>query len=119
MRRFFRWLVGAPIAIIVIAFAVANRRWVTLSLDPFSQDAPFAAIDMPLWLLLFVGGFIGILVGWFGSWLAQGNWRKAARDSKAEVALLQRELTDLRKTDAGYEKRDVTTYSGNYPGGLM
>lgn len=119
MRRFFRWLVGAPIAIIVIAFAVANRRWVTLSLDPFSQDAPFAAVDMPLWLLLFVGGFIGILVGWFGSWLAQGKWRKAARDSKAEVALLQKELADLRKTDAGYSRQEVTTSSSTYPGGLM
>lgn len=119
MRRFFRWLVGAPIAIIVIAFAVANRRWVTLSLDPFSQDAPFAAIDMPLWLLLFVGGFIGILVGWFGSWLAQGKWRKAARDSKAEVALLQKELADLRKTDAGYSRQEITTSSSTYPGGLM
>ena len=119
MRRFFRWLVGAPIAIIVIAFAVANRRWVTLSLDPFSQDAPFAAIDMPLWLLLFVGGFIGLLVGWFGSWLAQGKWRKAARDSKAEVALLQRELADLRKTDAGNSRQEITTSSSTYPGGLM
>lgn len=119
MRRFFRWLVGAPIAIIVIAFAVANRRWVTLSLDPFSQDAPFAAIDMPLWLLLFVGGFIGLLVGWFGSWLAQGKWRKAARDSKAEVALLQKELADLRKTDAGYSRQEITTSSSTYPGGLM
>ncbi|NMD08864.1 MAG: DUF1049 domain-containing protein [Phyllobacteriaceae bacterium] len=119
MRRFFRWLVGAPIAIIVIAFAVANRRWVTLSLDPFSQDAPFAAIDMPLWLLLFVGGFIGILVGWFGSWLAQGKWRKAARDSKAEVALLQKELADLRKTDAGYSRQEITTSSSTFPGGLM
>lgn len=119
MRRFFRWLVGAPIAIIVIAFAVANRRWVTLSLDPFSQDAPFAAIDMPLWLLLFVGGFVGILVGWFGSWLAQGKWRKAARDSKAEVALLQKELAELRKTDAGYSRQEITTSSSTYPGGLM
>jgi uncharacterized integral membrane protein len=119
VRRFFRWLVGAPIAIIVIAFAVANRRWVTLSLDPFSQDAPFAAIDMPLWLLLFVGGFIGILVGWFGSWLAQGKWRKAARDSKAEVALLQKELADLRKTDAGYSRQEITTSSSTFPGGLM
>lgn len=118
MRRFFRWLVGAPIAIIVIAFAVANRRWVTLSLDPFSQDAPFAAIDMPLWLLLFVGVFIGILVGWFGAWIAQGKWRRAARESKAEVALLQKELADLRKTDAGYSRQEITT-TGTFPGGLM
>jgi uncharacterized integral membrane protein len=111
-----RWLVGLPIAIIVISFAVANRRWVTLSLDPFSQDAPFAAIDMPLWLLLFIGVFIGIIVGWSGSWLAQGKWRRAARDSKAEVAGLQRELADLRRgPEPAPPRNDVSIY----PGGLM
>lgn len=112
MRRFFRWLVGVPLAIIVVAFAVANRRWVTLSLDPFSQDAPSFALDMPLWLLLFVGVFIGILVGWFASWLAQGKWRRAARDSKAEVSMLQRELADLRKTEA--PQQDITPYPGSF-----
>jgi uncharacterized integral membrane protein len=115
VRRFFRWLVGAPIAILVIAFAVANRRWVTLSLDPFSQDAPFASIDMPLWLLLFIGGFIGLLVGWFGSWLAQGKWRKAARDARAEVGQLQQELADLRRNGESQQRNDVTVF----PGGLM
>jgi hypothetical protein len=99
----------------VIAFAVANRRWVTLSLDPFSQDAPFASIDMPLWLLLFIGGFIGLLVGWFGSWLAQGKWRKAARDARAEVGQLQQELADLRRNGESQQRNDVTVF----PGGLM
>ncbi len=115
MRRFFRWVVGVPIAFVVIAFAVANRRWVTLSLDPFSQDAPFAAIDMPLWLLLFVGVFIGIIVGWAASWLAQGKWRKAARDSHVQVTLLQQELADVRRNDPGPPPQDT----GTLPIGFM
>jgi uncharacterized integral membrane protein len=112
LRKFFRWLVGVPIALVVISFAVANRRWVTLSLDPFSQEAPSFALDMPLWLLLFIGIFIGMLVGWAASWLAQGKWRKAARDSKTEVAVLQQELSELRKTEA--PRQDISTYPGSF-----
>ena len=120
MRRFFHWLVTAPTVIIVIAFAVANRRWVTLSLDPFSQDAPFASIDMPLWLLLFIGGFFGLMIGWFGSWLNQGKWRKAARESRAELADVQRELADLRRSGGNLAVTREDTRSGPvFPGGLM
>lgn len=114
MRRFLRWIIGVPVAIIVISFAVANRRWVTLSLDPFSQDAPFAAIDMPLWLLLFVGIFIGMMVGWAASWFAQGKWRKAARDSKAELAQLQRELAEVRKEQSPRPPQDLTPFQGGF-----
>lgn len=99
MRRIFRWVVGLPIAIVVVAFAVANRRWVTLSFDPFTQEAPRAAMDLPLWLLFFLGIFVGVVVGWVGAWFAQGKWRKAARDSRAEASRLQAELADLRKPE--------------------
>jgi uncharacterized integral membrane protein len=114
LRRFFRWIIGAPIVILVVSFAVANRRWVTLSLDPFSQDAPFAAIDMPLWLLLFVGVFIGILVGWAASWLAHGKWRRAAREARTEVADLRQQVADLKKGDGPSATRDVTAYPGSF-----
>jgi hypothetical protein len=40
-----------------------------------------------------------MLVGWFASWLAQGKWRKAARESKAELAQVQQELAELRKAE--------------------
>ena len=73
-------------------FAVANRRWVTLSLDPINETTPALAVDMPLWLLLFVGVFIGIVVGWFVCWRAQGKWRKLARDRQAQITKLQNEL---------------------------
>ena len=70
---------------------------------------------MPLWLLLFVGGFFGLLVGWFGSWLAQGKWRKAARNSRSEVAQLQRELADLRGNNQRLsdQTNDATIFPGD------
>jgi H+/Cl- antiporter ClcA len=114
LRRFLRWAFWAPVAILVVAFAVANRRWVTLSLDPFSQEAPSFALDMPLWLLLFIGIFIGLIFGWFASWLAQGKWRKAARESKSEVAQLQQELADLRRNPGEPPRQDVTAFPGSF-----
>ena len=114
MRRILRWVVGTPLVILAVSFAVANRRWVTLSLDPFSQDAPFAAIDMPLWLLLFVGVFIGILVGWGAAWLAHGIWRRAAREQRAEAAKLQQELAELRKGQQPATTQDLTAYPGSF-----
>jgi uncharacterized integral membrane protein len=112
LQRILRWAVGLPIVILVIVFAVANRRWVTLSFDPFTQDAPRIAMDMPLWLLFFLGIFVGIVMGWIGSWIAQGKHRRAAREARTEVSKLQVELADLRKPREGATVQDVVPFNG-------
>ncbi len=99
MRRILRWVIGLPIALIVIAFAVANRQWTRLSLDPFSSTTPFLTIEMPLWVLFILGVFIGLLVGWGMCWLAQGRHRKLARERAREIARLQSDL-ELAKNPA-------------------
>jgi uncharacterized integral membrane protein len=114
LRRILRWAVGLPIVILVIVFAVANRRWVTLSFDPFTQDAPRIAMDMPLWLLFFIGIFVGIMLGWIGSWLAQGKHRKAAREARAEISKLQVELAETRKPREESTGRDVAPFEGGF-----
>ena len=115
MRRFLRWVVGVPIVILVVGFAIANRRWVTLSLDPFSQEAPSIYLDLPLWLLFFVGILVGLIVGWVASWLAQGKSRKAARDARSEVQALQSELADVRKASPPPTPRnEMAPYEGGF-----
>ena len=115
MRRILRWAVGLPIVILVIAFAIANRRWVTLSFDPFTSEAPRAAMDMPLWLLFFLGIFVGLVVGWVASWMAQGKHRKAARDARHEVSKLQVELADVRKPRDETRMQDIVPFNGGFP----
>ncbi|MGA3308595.1 MAG: lipopolysaccharide assembly protein LapA domain-containing protein [Xanthobacteraceae bacterium] len=87
-------LVLVPLAVIVIAFAVANRHMVTVSFDPFSADEPAAAVTLPLFALIILLLIFGVLIGGLAAWLRQGKWRQSAR-------WLEREMRELRqKVDA-------------------
>lgn len=110
MQRILRWVVGLPLVILVVGFAIANRKWVDVSFNPFTQDMP--SIPLPLWLLLFIGIFAGIFIGWTSAWVAQGKHRKAAREARREVQQLQVELADLRKPQSEYRRQDVVPFNG-------
>ena len=97
MRRALNLIAGVPAALIVIAFAVANRDWTRVSFDPFSRTEPFAYADMPLWALLFCGIFLGLISGWIGCWFAQAKWRRAAREARQEARRANEELAALRR----------------------
>ena len=115
MRRILRWVVGVPIAFLVIGFAVANRRFVTLSLDPFSQAAPSIYIDLPLWILFFLGIFVGLIIGWVAAWWAQGKHRKAAREARSEISRLQTELSQAQNAAIPEQpSRDIATLPGGF-----
>ena len=81
LKRIFSWVVGLPIAVIAVGFAVANREWVTVSFDPINRVHPFATIAMPLWALFFAGVFVGRFVAWRGA----ARYRRSARDAKIEL----------------------------------
>jgi Lipopolysaccharide assembly protein A domain len=113
LRRILRWVVGLPIAIVVIAFVVANRQWTRLSLDPFSSTSPAFSIEMPLWVLFIFGVFIGILVGWTACWIAQGKHRKLARDRGREIVQLQSEAENAKAHVS--QETAITPYLGLMP----
>jgi uncharacterized integral membrane protein len=96
MRTFLRAIVLVPIAIIAIAFAVANRHSVTISLDPFSAGEPAYALSGPLFLVIFVLLMAGIVIGGIATWLGQVRYRKAARRAQAEIDESRAENDRLR-----------------------
>jgi hypothetical protein len=100
-KRFFNWFIGLPLAVLVIVFAVANRQWVTVSLDPLHRDAPRLAIEMPMWVLFFCGAFAGIFAGWSAAWFAHRKWHRAARDARIELLRTQTEHERLKRAQPG------------------
>ncbi len=96
LRRIVAAIILVPPAVIIIAFAVANRHPVTVSFDPFSGNEPVASVTLPLFVLVIALLIAGVLIGGFASWLRQGKWRGSARR-------FERELAELRRKHAALE----------------
>ena len=95
-RKVLAAVILVPLAIVIIAFAVANRQAVTVSFDPFSATAPAYAASLPLFVLIFIVLIVGVIVGGIAAWLRQGSWRQAARKLDADVRELHDELEAIR-----------------------
>jgi len=94
-RKIVAAIILVPLAIVIIAFAVANRQIVTVSLDPFSSNPPAAAL--PLFALIIVLLILGVLIGGVAAWLRQSKWRWTARRLEREVDELRAEVGSLRR----------------------
>jgi uncharacterized integral membrane protein len=98
LRKIVAAIVLVPLAIIIIAFAVANRQVATVSLDPFSAEHPAASLTLPLFALVIVLLVIGVLIGGIAAWLRQSKWRRTARRLEREIADLHLEMEALKRT---------------------
>jgi uncharacterized integral membrane protein len=97
LRRIVTMLIVVPLAVVIIAFAVANRQSVTVSFDPFSATSPAYATTLPLFVLIFVLLILGVLVGGIAAWIGQTRWRRTARKLDGEVRVLHQELDAIRR----------------------
>ncbi len=94
-RRIVTAIIVVPLAVVIVAFAVANRQAVTVSFDPFSAVSPAYAATLPLFAVIFAVLILGVLIGGIAAWLGQSKWRRAARRLDADLRALQQEV-DLR-----------------------
>ena len=85
MKRILAWVIGLPVAVVLVAFAIANRQFVTVSLDPLTPQDPWIGLDLPLWSLLYIGIFVGLASGWAAAWFNQHRWRKEARQLRHDL----------------------------------
>ena len=101
MIRFFKGLVLLPVAIVVVALAVANREVVRLSFDPFTADTPAFSLPLPLYVLIFASVAIGILCGGIGTWLGQSGTRRTSAARRREIRRLEGETERLKSRVRG------------------
>jgi uncharacterized integral membrane protein len=90
-------LIVVPLAVIIIAFAVANRQMVTVSFDPTSSTNPAYAATVPLFVLIFIVIILGVIIGGIAAWARQSPWRRTARKLDADVRALHDELEAIRR----------------------
>jgi len=109
-----RWIAGLVVGVGVVAFAIANRAPVPVSLDPL----PFA-FEAPLFLVAFAGGVLGFAIGATAVWLAGHKWRRLARRRAGRIEALEREvarLAELRGSKSGPLKGEMRARGGSVVG---
>lgn len=82
-------VIGLPIIIAAVAFAVANTGPVALGLYPFET-----VIELPVALLVFTVLLIGFTIGAISAFLGAGRLRRRVRN--AEFRLRQMEMNAAR-----------------------
>jgi uncharacterized integral membrane protein len=103
IRKIVLAVVLIPLAVLIVALAVANRQIVTVSFDPFNAAEPALLLRAPLFVLVFVLVIAGVVIGGAASWLRQSRWRRAARLREAELQSARNEVDRLRREIAARE----------------
>jgi len=95
LRNILAAIILIPLAVLIIAFAVANRQVVTISFDPFNTSEPAAAVTLPLFAMFILALVVGVLIGGVAAWIRQGRWRRSARRLEQEVRELREKIDAL------------------------
>jgi uncharacterized integral membrane protein len=98
LRKLVTALILVPLAIVLVAFAVANRQTVVVSFDPFDQAHPAFTLAVPLFALILALVVSGVIVGGVAAWLRQSKWRRTARLAQAQTRELGAELDRLKRS---------------------
>jgi hypothetical protein len=115
VRKIVTVLILLPLAVIVIALAVANRQNVVISFDPFDQAHPAFAPALPLYQLMLLLVIAGVVIGGIAAWLRQGKWRRAARLADAQARELRAEVERLRRRPGPAELSAAPTLATPVP----
>jgi uncharacterized integral membrane protein len=115
LRKIITAIIVVPLAVVIIAFAVANRQAVTVSFDPFSATNPAYAATLPLFAVIIVTLILGVLIGGIAAWIRQSKWRRIARKLDADGRALHDELDTIRRRFGSSEPPPVTVEPSPLP----
>lgn len=99
MFRYLRYLTLAAVGLALLIVALANRTPVLLKAMP-DDFAAFLGLnwkmELPVFVVLFGGIVIGVLVGFLWEWAREHKHRVTASTKTREVSKLERELATMR-----------------------
>ena len=90
LNRFMTIVVFIPLAIVLIALAVANRTPAAFTIDPFNPGNPGLTVTLPLFVYLFAALALRLVICSIATWIRQGRYRKLARQRETELAAANR-----------------------------
>ena len=99
MFRILRYLILGLIGLVLLTLALANRGAVSLRLFPgdlASLTGLSWSVDLPLFVVIFGGVILGVLIGFVWEWLRETRIRLEGSARAREVARLERELAALK-----------------------
>ncbi len=92
LRSLSRWIVGVPLLLLMVLFALSNREPVQLGLFPLGR-LPF---EVPLSVAILVAMGTGFFLGGLRLWFTALHHRRAARRAEAAVRLLEAKHQELK-----------------------
>jgi uncharacterized integral membrane protein len=104
--RYVRYLIVALIGLALLILAMANRDQVVVRALPDSVQAVIGGVwslQMPLFLVIFGGVVLGLVIGFVWEWLRETRHRTDATARAREVARLEHELATLRAEKGGHK----------------
>lgn len=111
ISRWLSWIFLLPVALVIIAFSVSNRDTVILNLWPLNASSP----PLPVFGIVLVGIFGGVLVGRILAWAAAGRLRRRIRnltyradEAERQVVLLRKEIDNFKSAQ---KKREIAISS--------
>lgn len=97
--RYIKYALLAAIAVVLIAVSLANREMVTLELLP-SDLAGLVGINhsvsLPLFVVIFGGVGVGLLIGFLWEWIREYKQRAQAAAQTREMDRMRREIKRLK-----------------------
>ena len=106
IRRALAVLILGPLAVLIVALAVANRQTVAISFDPFNAADPAYRVQLPLFLLVFL-----LVIA-----AKQSRWRRRSRRFEAQLHRAEAEIGRLRRRVGG-ATGDAAASPGQAEGG--
>ena len=110
MIRYLRLLLLGLLGIGLLVVALANRAPVAVRLLPDDMAALTGltwTMELPLFLVIFGGIILGVLIGFVWEWFREHGHRATASQKSREVARLERELAVLKDSTSIPPKDEV------------